>query len=498
MTAVRALLVVLDDPAARVPTTAERAFLSALGGGCAAPIAAFGDSFEGEGRRQLRLSGLVASRDGREVVRATVAGEWNAGEALARTLADRAIALGARALLRMTTRPRVLVTRPRAQARDLVTALESWGAQAVLFPTVEILAPRNPAPIDRAVVHLAEYHWVVFTSANAVAAVFDRLGAAPSCGPRLAAVGPATAAEIRRRGGRVDFVPSEYLGAQLGRELPEVDGQRVLVPQGDQAGTALLDALMARGARVEAVEAYRTTPPERPDPGSARRPRRRRRRRDLHERVRRAPLVRAAGGRWHAPSAARRGDRVHRTGDGGGGARPGARGTRRARRAHRAGRGGGSAAPARGMIRLRRLRASPGLRRLVRETRLDPAHLIYPLFVTAAADQPRPIASMPGVSQWPVTAVVGEAERAHQAGIGAVLLFGIPRAKDATGSESVDDHGVIQEAGARAQGRGAQSAHHDRRVFVRVHRPRTLRRAEWYGRAAPRASQGFPEGYRIE
>lgn len=97
--AVRTLLMVLDDPAVRVPTTAERAFLSDLGGGCAAPIAALGESFEGEGRRQLRLTGLVASLDGRRVVRATLEGAWNGGEALAQALAERVTAGGARALL---------------------------------------------------------------------------------------------------------------------------------------------------------------------------------------------------------------------------------------------------------------------------------------------------------------------------------------------------------------------------------------------------------------
>jgi uroporphyrinogen III methyltransferase/synthase len=164
--------------------------------------------------------------------------------------------------------PRVLVTRPRAQARDLVAALESWGARAVLFPTVEILAPRDSGPLDRAIVQLADYQWLVFTSANAVEAVFDRLGAAPRplCGPRIAAVGPATAAEIRRRGGRVDFVPSEFLSARLGEELPDVDGQRILVPQGDQAGPDLVNALIKRRGRVQVVEAYRTAPPEQPDP----------------------------------------------------------------------------------------------------------------------------------------------------------------------------------------------------------------------------------------
>jgi uroporphyrinogen III methyltransferase/synthase len=164
--------------------------------------------------------------------------------------------------------PRVLVTRPRAQARDLVLALEAWGARPVLFPTVEILSPADSTPLDRAAARLRDFHWVVFTSANAVDAVYDRLGSAPLApqAPRVAAVGPATAAEIRRRGAGVDFIPSAYLGAQLGRELPDVDGRSVLLPQGDQAGTALADGLIARGARVEVVEAYRTASPERPDP----------------------------------------------------------------------------------------------------------------------------------------------------------------------------------------------------------------------------------------
>ena len=96
--------------------------------------------------------------------------------------------------------------------------------------------------------------------------------------------------------------------------------------------------------------------------------------------------------------------------------------------------------------RLRRLRITPALRALVRETRLEPGRLIQPLFVTAASSAPRPVDSMPGVSQWPLSQVAGEAEAAARAGIGAVLLFGIPEHKDAQGSGGFAEHGVIQEA----------------------------------------------------
>jgi len=98
------------------------------------------------------------------------------------------------------------------------------------------------------------------------------------------------------------------------------------------------------------------------------------------------------------------------------------------------------------ITRPRRLRSSAALRRLVRETRLDPGRLIYPLFVTDAATEARPIASMPGISQWPVRDVVREARDAASLGLGAVLLFGIPAAKDAAGSGSYDSEGVVQRA----------------------------------------------------
>lgn len=96
--------------------------------------------------------------------------------------------------------------------------------------------------------------------------------------------------------------------------------------------------------------------------------------------------------------------------------------------------------------RLRRLRVSPALRDLARETRVLPSQLILPLFVTAASDEPRPISSMPGISQWPVGQVAGQAEAARRAGLGAVLLFGIPRSKDDAGSESFAEDGVVQRA----------------------------------------------------
>ncbi|MFP3939668.1 MAG: porphobilinogen synthase [Thermoanaerobaculia bacterium] len=96
--------------------------------------------------------------------------------------------------------------------------------------------------------------------------------------------------------------------------------------------------------------------------------------------------------------------------------------------------------------RLRRLRRTPVLRRMVRETRLAPEDLVLPLFARPGEGVARPVGSMPGVFQHSVDRLVEAAGEAWDAGVPAVLLFGIPEHKDAVGSASWDDDGVVQRA----------------------------------------------------
>ena len=84
--------------------------------------------------------------------------------------------------------------------------------------------------------------------------------------------------------------------------------------------------------------------------------------------------------------------------------------------------------------RLRRLRSSEALRALTRETHLTPGALIYPIFVRSGLDAPQEIASMPGQYQLPVESAVEVARRAARLGVGGLILFGIPDAKDPVGS----------------------------------------------------------------
>jgi porphobilinogen synthase len=96
--------------------------------------------------------------------------------------------------------------------------------------------------------------------------------------------------------------------------------------------------------------------------------------------------------------------------------------------------------------RMRRLRATPALRAMTRETALEPADLVAPLFVAHGDTARRPIASMPGHAQLSVPEAVREAKTLAAMGVGGVILFGIPKSKDATGSEAYAEEGVVPRA----------------------------------------------------
>ncbi len=97
-------------------------------------------------------------------------------------------------------------------------------------------------------------------------------------------------------------------------------------------------------------------------------------------------------------------------------------------------------------IRPRRLRATPELRALVRETLLSPRDFVYPMFFNAALDSPRPIGSMPGIEQQPVRAAGMLAKDIKARGVSAVILFGLPKTKDDRGSTGLDPDGPVPSA----------------------------------------------------
>jgi porphobilinogen synthase len=98
------------------------------------------------------------------------------------------------------------------------------------------------------------------------------------------------------------------------------------------------------------------------------------------------------------------------------------------------------------ILRPRRLRATAAMRRLVRETSLAPRDFIWPLFFSATLDSPNPVSTMPGVFQWPVSSAAQAARDAASHGLGAVILFGLPKAKDPRGLSALDPDGPVPRA----------------------------------------------------
>jgi uroporphyrinogen-III synthase len=163
---------------------------------------------------------------------------------------------------------RVVITRAEAQSGELIEALSLRGAIPVVMPLVEFAAIEDYMPLDSALTQFEDYDWLLFTSVNAVHAVFERqqtLGkqrARTERFPDVAAVGPATRRAAEEAGFRVTHVAKNHLGVALAEELGErLAGARVLLPRSDHANPDLPAALRRLGADVTDVIAYRTVCP---------------------------------------------------------------------------------------------------------------------------------------------------------------------------------------------------------------------------------------------
>ncbi len=175
---------------------------------------------------------------------------------------------------------RVLVPRAKEQAAAMNARLSSCGAIPQSVPTISMEPPRNPAQLDRAIKGIVEgrYQWVVFTSVNAVGAVWDKfeelgLDARAFAGVHLAAVGEKTADALRSRGMLPELLPhrTKQNAAGVVEVFPEyvedIDPvSRVLLPRADLGTDVLVDGLVEKGWEVDDVVAYRTVRAAPPPP----------------------------------------------------------------------------------------------------------------------------------------------------------------------------------------------------------------------------------------
>jgi len=158
---------------------------------------------------------------------------------------------------------RVVVTRARAQASELAARLAALGAEVVEAPVLSVRHTPEGLTTDERVG--SRWDWIVFTSANGVAAFFEALNGAGRDAralgtTKVAAVGGATAEALRARGVIADFEPGRATGAVLAEELPRVQGARILLPVSSLTDDRMAGALRRRGGLVEQVAIYETVP----------------------------------------------------------------------------------------------------------------------------------------------------------------------------------------------------------------------------------------------
>jgi uroporphyrinogen III methyltransferase / synthase len=158
----------------------------------------------------------------------------------------------------------VVVTRSRSQATKLADSLEELGARVLEFPCIEIHTTASPLDIDP-----MAFDWLVFVSTNAVRSLHEKMNEAALPftfgGAQIAAVGPATQETLESLGVQVESIPETFTAENafeaLRQREPDLNGKRVLLPQGSLANPTLRDALVNAGANVTAPVVYETTCP---------------------------------------------------------------------------------------------------------------------------------------------------------------------------------------------------------------------------------------------
>ena len=164
---------------------------------------------------------------------------------------------------------RIMVTRSSSQAGELTNLLACEGAESVELPCIDVQPLEDDSPLRDAAARLGGYCWVVFTSVNGVNAFWRALegsgmDARAFGGVRVAAIGPATAHSLARRGIVADYAPVEYVAEALleGLGAHVCSGDAVLIPRAEGAREVLVEGLRARGVTVDALVAYHTTLPQ--------------------------------------------------------------------------------------------------------------------------------------------------------------------------------------------------------------------------------------------
>jgi uroporphyrinogen III methyltransferase/synthase len=164
---------------------------------------------------------------------------------------------------------RIVVTRTREQASELMAGLEEYGANCLEYSTIKIEPVDSYAELDEELERLNEYHWILFTSLHGVKYFFDRLyenglDTRSLKGPSVAAVGKTTADLLLTYGIRADLLPDVFTGEGLAESLLDqgVEGRNILIPRAEKAREILPETLRGAGAQVTVIPVYTNVVPE--------------------------------------------------------------------------------------------------------------------------------------------------------------------------------------------------------------------------------------------
>ena len=161
---------------------------------------------------------------------------------------------------------RIVITRPKNQATDFIKMLKAQGAEPILFPTIQIVPPRDWSELDEAIANLELYDTVIFTSVNGVNFFFQRLKKKGRDyhslhNIRIGAIGPRTAEQIERFHLPVDIIPNEFRAESMVDALEKdgISGRRFLLPRAEKAREVLPEEIKQRGGYIDVVTAYRAS-----------------------------------------------------------------------------------------------------------------------------------------------------------------------------------------------------------------------------------------------
>ncbi len=160
---------------------------------------------------------------------------------------------------------RIVITRARAQASDLLSKLSKLGAQCIEIPTIQIVPPEDTAPLKKSIKNIKDYDWLVFTSVNGVKFFFDTLfdmgrDVRVLGHLKFACIGPVTKERLKNYGIISDILPKTYRAESVIEAFStvEIKDKKVLLPRAKQARTILPEELTKMGAKVDDVTAYET------------------------------------------------------------------------------------------------------------------------------------------------------------------------------------------------------------------------------------------------